>query len=370
MEKKKVVLLSPFSLGAASCKRLYYLSRHLNVNKRLFLVGEDKYGKTEKEDWFQYTSQRRDDRYYPAYLLNVIRLLIKERPDIIHYNKPHHLTLIPALIYKKLFRCKLVFDCDDWEPAIQEELGAGRRKLLVVEKLMKLGFEKSDAIIVHNTNLKKEVPAEFQKKVYMITNGVDTKKFRPLPARKNSGIFNAVYVGTLHKITTITPLVEAIGIAASSIPNLRCTIVGGGKGEKELRQLIKEKNASNAFRLLGTQPHEKIPQLLSQADALLMPCTRLKSLEYASNMKLFEYMAMQKPIVAVRIGDTPAILEEGKAGYIAQPDSPRSIAGKLVEIFKNPKEADKKARRARKLAVERYDWDVLSKKLEEVYRRI
>ncbi len=90
MEKKKIVLLSPYSLGAASCKRLYYLSKRLKISKKLFLVGEDKYGRTTWEDWMQFTSQRRNDKYYPAYLLNVMRLLMKERPDIIHYNNPRY----------------------------------------------------------------------------------------------------------------------------------------------------------------------------------------------------------------------------------------------------------------------------------------
>jgi len=75
MMKMKVVLLSPYSLGASSCKRLYYLSRNLPLERRLFLLEEDKYGKTKKEDWFVYTSKSRNDKMYPAYLSHTIHII-------------------------------------------------------------------------------------------------------------------------------------------------------------------------------------------------------------------------------------------------------------------------------------------------------
>lgn len=365
----KVVLLSPYSLGASSCKRMYYLSRNLKVDRTLFLLGEDKYGKTRKEDWFEYTARRRNDCAYPLYLLRVLRMLAREKPDVIHYSKPHHMTLIPAVIYGRVSGCKLVFDCDDWEPIVQKELGAGKTVIKGIEKMMEIGFKTSNAIVIPNTKMKKKIPAKYRKKIHLIPNGVDTKKFRPLKAKKN-GVFNAVYMGTIHKINTITPLVEAVGIAVKNIKNLHCTVVGGGKGEQELRRMIKEQKLMRSFKLLGMQPHDRIPELLSKADVLVLPYSRLESLEYASNLKFFEYMALEKPIVSAAVGDIPMILEEGKAGYLFPPGNPKAMAAEIANACLNPKEAAAKAMLARKIAVEKYDWDILSKKLERLYKTI
>jgi len=362
----KVALLSPYSLGASSCKRLYYLSRHLKVHRKLFLLAEDKYGMTKREHWFVYTARKRNDRKYPAYVLKVLKLLIRERPDIIHYSKPHHMTLIPALLYKKLFPCKLVFDCDDWEPLVQKELAADRRKLRVVEHLTEMAIETADAIVIPNTKMRREIPEKYRGRIYLIPNGVDTEKFRPMRSHEHDA-FNVTYMGTIHKIDTITPLVDAIALAAKKIPELVCTVVGGGKGEHELKRMILEKDLPQQFKLLGMQPHDKIPRLLADADVLILPYSKLESLEYASNLKFFEYMALEKPIVAGAVGDIPLILEQGKAGYLARPNDPHALAEKLKEVYDHPIEAMRKAEKARALAVAYYDWDVLSKKLQAVY---
>ncbi|MDD5111500.1 MAG: glycosyltransferase family 4 protein [Candidatus Altiarchaeota archaeon] len=366
----KVVLLSPYSLGASSCKRLYYLTRNLKFARKLLLLKEDKYGKTAHEDWFSYTSKNRDDRKYPLQVLNTFRLLVKERPDIIHYSKPHHLTLIPALMYKKTFGCKLVFDCDDWELIVQKELGAGRQKLLIVERLMRLGFRTADAIVVPNTRMLREIPEKYRKKAFLIPNGVDTKKFKPLKTKKTKGRYNVTYMGTIHKIDTITPLVEAIIIAGKKIPGLICTVVGGGKAEKELKRRIRKQKADRYFKLLGMQPHEKIPKLLSNADVLVLPYSKLESLEYASNLKFFEYMALQKPIVAGAVGDIPLILDKGKAGYLFPPGDAKAMAEKIEEAYGHPEEAEAKAKNAREIAMKEYDWNVLGKKLQKVYEKL
>lgn len=61
------------------------------------------------------------------------------------------------------------------------------------------------------------------------------------------------------------------------------------------------------------------------------------------------------------------ILEEGKAGVLVPPDNPKALAEAIKWIHDHPREATEKAAYARKLAIEEYDWKILSKKLEEVY---
>lgn len=79
-------------------------------------------------------------------------------------------------------------------------------------------------------------------------------------------------------------------------------------------------------------------------------------------MKLFEYMAAGKPIIASDIGDTAEILENGKAGYILS--SPFDLPKTIEKIISNKREALEKAELARKLATEKYDWKILSRKLD------
>lgn len=363
----KVVLISPFSLGASSSRILYNLAVNLNIEKTFLLIREDKYGSSPKEGWFRYTLNRRNDKLYFFYVIKTLLLLRKENPEIIHFLKPHHLTLIPALVYAKLFKRKLVFECDDNEPDVLKAMGRGFLEVYISKILMNTAIKYSDAIVIPNEKMLSWIPEKFHEKTFYISSGADTRRFKPMPKEEDK-FFRIVSVGNLHKIEPFTPLVDAVYYAVKLIPNLRCSIIGSGMEEKKLRDIIYEKGLSGFFELKGSFPHQKIPETLSNADALILPCPTTPGIQELG-VKVFEYMAMEKPIIATSVGNIPKVLEEGKAGVLVPPDNPKAFAEAIKWVHDHPKEAAEKAAYARKLAVEKYDWKILSKMLLECYEK-
>ena len=99
-----------------------------------------------------------------------------------------------------------------------------------------------------------------------------------------------------------------------------------------------------------------MPLSLKSADVLVLPNSNREKLSraYTSPMKLFEYMASGRPIVASDVPSLREILDETNC-YFFTPDDPESLAQVVITTINNP-EAQKKADKARK-DVEKYSWD-------------
>ena len=126
------------------------------------------------------------------------------------------------------------------------------------------------------------------------------------------------------------------------------------------------KSAAKLLVISG-KPHTQIPLYLKAADVLVLPNTAKEdiSLLYTSPMKLFEYMAANRPIVASDLPSLREILDESTACFF-EPDNPESLARAIENVLAHKEEADKKAQRAFS-KVKEYTWE---KRAEKIIRFI
>jgi len=307
----------------------------------------DRYGRTENVDVITVKRGKKN----PLYFVEVYNRLREIKPDMVYFLKPNPYSMLPALVYRILHRCGLVFDCDEWDPATLRDNNAPFYHVIVSRILSRIAISVSSAVIISNKKILKFVPENHKKKIVYIPNGADTDFFRP-SAKKTSGIFTVMYAGTLYKREQVKPVIEAM----RHVNEAELIVVGPGNTD-ELK-----KTAPKNVKFYGPVGHEKMPEVMSGADALIATFPKLESLEYASNMKVFEYMAMEKPIIATDTGEIKEILDGGLAGYIVSPE-PERIAECINRIMENPDDAQRKAKRAREKVVREYDWNVLSNRL-------
>ena len=108
----------------------------------------------------------------------------------------------------------------------------------------------------------------------------------------------------------------------------------------------------------GFLPHEQIPAFLSSCSVLVYPAPASSHPFYTrdtSPLKIFEYMAAKKPIVAADLPPLRDILNEENA-YFCKPGDPQSLADGIVSVLAHPEEAAKKAERAFQ-AVQNHTWE-------------
>ena len=83
--------------------------------------------------------------------------------------------------------------------------------------------------------------------------------------------------------------------------------------------------------------------------------------------KVFDAMAMAKPIIATAVSDLPEILDS--CGWIVEPASPEQLAEAIQYVINHPKEAEQMGQKARQKCIENYSWDAMEKVLVNIFRK-
>lgn len=220
-------------------------------------------------------------------------------------------------------------------------------------------FRRTRWILVTNEWKRNKLAADFsvpQEKIILERNAVDVDAFGKtdkLTAREALGLAKtikiALYTGHLYQWKGADTLARA----AALLPEVTVMFVGGTAGD------LARFNASWAavpnIKIIGHVPHEQIPLWQSAADVLVLPNSAKEeiSIHYTSPMKLFEYMASERPIIASDLPSIKEILPES-IGYYATPDDPESFAHAIKSALDDSRDLGR-ARLGRELA-QQYSW--------------
>ena len=138
-----------------------------------------------------------------------------------------------------------------------------------------------------------------------------------------------------------------------------------GAGADPIYENMLNKISKNKIIMKEAVPFNDIPQYLHAADLVVLPQKKTSQSYGQIPAKLFDAMAMAKPIIASNVSDMALILEN--CGIIVEPGDISTLAEKITWVFSNPKEAEKIGIRARTKCIEKYSWDVMEKKLVEIF---
>lgn len=115
-------------------------------------------------------------------------------------------------------------------------------------------------------------------------------------------------------------------------------------------------------------PFTRIPEYLACSDLVVIPQKNIPANMGQIPAKLFDAMAMAKPIISTKISDMPEIIQD--CGFIVPPDSPKDLAEKIDYILRSPGEAKKMGQRARERCIEEYSLRVVGERLNNYISEI
>ena len=175
--------------------------------------------------------------------------------------------------------------------------------------------------------------------------------------------------GFWHGIDTIA---RSIKIAVEKIPNIKFLLVGDGELKPKLLDIIKNDNVENNVIFTGLIKFEEISAHLNACDVLMTPCKTNDddSGFFNSPLKLFEYMATQKPTIASDVGQQSIMIGENERGYLIPERNPEALAEEIYNIYKNYDEAHERAKQARKFIINNYDWKQNIKRIYKAYKEV
>lgn len=224
-------------------------------------------------------------------------------------------------------------------------------------------YRRAGGIVAITENLKKYYLSKYkipESKILVASDAVDLKEFenslKKEDARKKIGLpidkKIILYTGHLYKWKGVNTLAESAKLFDGSI---LFVFVGGT--DYDIKLFKKKYSDIKNILIIGRKPHSEIPLYLSSADVLVLPNSGKEDISrlYTSPMKLFEYMASNRPIVASDLPSIREILNEENSVLF----TPNNFEN-LKKVIKKVLDDDKLSKKISEKAfedVKNYTWE-------------
>lgn len=199
-------------------------------------------------------------------------------------------------------------------------------------------------------------------KITVIPNGVDTSRFHPnvdgQAMRVRLGLSDKLvlgFAGSFHYWHGIGNLVHFILTVLDRFDHSAFLLVGRGPLKDDLEQRLSAFIAAGRVVMTGYVDHKEMPRVLAVMDIALAPYPNLPYFYY-SPLKLFEYMASGKAIIASRVGQVEEIITHEKHGLLVDPDDPEEMVRAAHRLIRDSGKRCQLGRQARGLVKRRYSW--------------
>jgi glycosyltransferase involved in cell wall biosynthesis len=241
----------------------------------------------------------------------------------------------------------------------------------VARMIKRRTVEKATLVLTLNETLREYVielganPSTTQ----VLPGGVDLRTFDPeitdsQHMRDKYGLakddFVLFFMGWIYEFTGLQEAVLELARYRELRPDLKLLIVGEGDFYLSLQEIVRESPARESVVFTGKVPYTEIPELIAAADIALLPAHDNEIMRNAVPIKIYEYLAMQKPTICTKLSGT--MREFGhNCGivYIEKPEDAVRVAANLthedLEIL----------RMQAKQYIEDYDWDNITARFEK-----
>ncbi len=196
-------------------------------------------------------------------------------------------------------------------------------------------LKKCDGVIVINEYLSIAHKKEGIDNILVAHDGVNFDEYRNLSKYKHikKDVYKLVYTGNLFQWKGVHTLVDSLNFTTK---NVELIIVGGvGKTLDDFKLFVKNSGLSNV-KLIGHVKKKDTIKYVEQADILFLPNSSKDIMSlYTSPIKLFEYMAANRPIIASNLPSICEILKNNVNAILFDPDNAKDLAIKIDWVLEN-----------------------------------
>lgn len=376
MSVVKISILTP-DLSKNCLGRAHLLAQLLERNYEVEIIGPiqgDGIWEPVKDD-YDYLGVETTP-FFNDFIPNMSDLLDLVSGDIVYASKPRFESYFVGLLKSISSEIPMILDIDDWESGFTYDDGGFSTYFWEVPKLtttqsfyytrfLEAISDVADARTVSNQFLQEEFGGE------LIPHARDTSKFDPdkydsrtvkadlgLPVDGNIIMFS----GTPRPHKGVWDMIQAVDSLNRN--DVYCVVVGADNSEF-VDQL--ECLEISSLIIKGQQPFEMIPKWIAASDIIAIPQRDTPMGRGQLPAKVFDAMAMAKPIVATRVSDLPNILSG--CGYLVDSGSPSQLRTSFRELLEDESYRNELGDLAREKCKERYSHDVLAPRLHNLIQK-
>lgn len=179
------------------------------------------------------------------------------------------------------------------------------------------------------------------------------------------------FVGSFQAWHDAPSLIRAFGHVHRRHADTHLLLIGDGPQRNEIVDLVEQLGLKDAITFAGSVPHAEMTDVLAAMDVATAPYPRWTAGEFhGSPMKIFEYMAAGRPIVAAALGQIGGIIADGKTGLLYPPGDDAALAAALDRMLADPRAAAAIGAAARDVAMREHTWNAVADRILERARAL
>ena len=272
----------------------------------------------------------------------VLASLRVPKPDILVATSPQFFCAVAGYVVSRLKTCPFVFELRDIWPESIVAVGALRRSWVIglLERLELWLYHRSTAVVALTSSFRRNLVSRgvSPEKVRVIQNGVDLNRFHPRSAPAKlvkdlgaEGKFVMSYIGTVGMAHAVNKIIAAAD-ELRDVPELLFLIVGEGAKKKDIETLVVSRGVVNVKVLPGV-PKENVGDYYALTDLSLITLRNEPLFKTVIPSKIFEVMAMAKPILSTVDGECREIVQRAGCGVFVEPEDVAQMASAIRDLF-------------------------------------
>jgi len=324
----------------------------------------------------------------PDYFWECNRISNELCGDVVIALKGFATTVPVALKVKSKRKVPVVVYLDEWDAALWYSMsGSEKRKCWMkhiqhpaepcYHPFIERRIRKADTVLSTTTWLQSRFGG------LIVHAGVDCDFFKPQPQadvdnlKEELGLKGKkviVFGGVVRPHKGVEEILESI--IRLNRKDIRLLIVGpvtdhlkSMMGSQRFgRWLVVAGDPVNAATSLNAAIHKKMPLYLDVGDLVVLPLRDSLLAQSQMPIKIFEALAMGKPIIGTAVADLPLVLDD--CGVVVPPDNAEALAGAIGAVASDEVKAASMGRKARKKCIKEYDSQVSRAKLLDIVDRL
>jgi glycosyltransferase involved in cell wall biosynthesis len=254
----------------------------------------------------------------------------------------------------------------------------GLRRLFAVWATRKC-LNNAAKIICISQRLKEHLNTKWniaESKLTVLPIAADVEAFKPNynseAVRKSLGLTTepvVMWVGGFYPWHDLSLLLKSFALIVQRCPDAKLVLVGDGQTRSSIVDIITKAGLRHAVIMTGAIAHSQVPEMLSIADVAVVPSAPMTASLGGTGtpLKLFEYMAAGKAIVATAHDQATEVIQDGHNGLLVEEGDVHRFAEAILTLLSDPVERMRLGKNARQQASELYSWEGYTKRLEEIY---
>lgn len=317
---------------------------------------------------------------YISYMCSAVVLsLLLPKADVVLSTSPQFFNGLAGYFVGKMRRIPWVLEIRDLWPESIVAVGAIKSQgvIKMLERIERFVYRNADHIVPVTDSFKaymlgKGIDAS---KITVVKNGVDLAHYRPVDGASAlaeelglAGKFVVSYFGThgmAHHLETILDAARRL----SHFPNIVFLMVGDGAERQVLARMRDTMGLKNVM-MLDQQPKSRMPEFWALSNVSLVLLKKSDLFKTVIPSKIFESLAMAKPIVLGVEGESADLLQAAQAGLCIEPEDADQLVARVLELSRDTELCQRLGRNGRRFVMEQFDRIVLARKLASVIEMV